>query len=283
MSEATPLRVSCRGELAAGFLGALEAAGHQVVGESGPAESDVLCVVPAAEVGVDAAVDSVKALLESSGAGILLVVDEAASLDDWRGLDVDGVARCSANASSAEFVTRLESAPALRRVSTLAAIREEKLALTRQSLEVISMVDLRTGLHNRRFLLNGVTDALAAARRYERVFSLCRLRVTNHADILKTHGESVMLEVYEFVADYLAVRLRSADIEAWVAQDAFAVILPETDADGARVFATRLVDEIQAEEFLGGVQLQLHATVVDSSRGFESAAEMVQVVERGDT
>ena len=241
-------------------------------------DDDVVLVgVPA---GGDPELATLVAELSSrSSAGIVAVLEAGCTADDWdRALHVAPLV-VSAAASPEELRAAVGFAVAARRRHDLAHLREEKLELTRRSIEQISMIDTRTGLYNRRFLMVSLEDAVAAARRYGRPLSLCVFEVRNHAELEARHGATGLTGVYEQVADTFSQTLRGADIEAWVGRDRFAVMLPETNEEGARRVAERIREQLGLWSEQSGVTLELVSGVATVSEQTRDAGDLMSQAE----
>lgn len=177
--------------------------------------------------------------------GILLVVSGAASPELWARASTLSPQTASLFASDEELNGRFDGANEARQRFELAFAGERRLDLLRQSLEEVSMIDMRTGMYNRRFLVTRLREALAAARRYHRQLSLCvfRLQGLPHEDAREDDDEFASFA--ESLSDRLESTKRSADVHAWIADDEFALLLPETPSEGAEI-VTQRVEEIIA-------------------------------------
>lgn len=104
----------------------------------------------------------------------------------------------------------------------------------------LSMIDPLTGLHNRRYAMQRLTRIAedAAAERLDfavMLIDLDRFKAVND-DWGHAAGDAVLVEV----AARLRAALRSGDVLARIGGEEFLVVLPDTEADGARGLAERL-------------------------------------------
>ncbi|THD84711.1 diguanylate cyclase [Aliigemmobacter aestuarii] len=128
------------------------------------------------------------------------------------------------------------------RLSRLAS-RKRKADRLRASVEDglrLSMIDPLTGLYNRRYAMQRLTRIAedAAAQRLDfavMLIDLDRFKAVND-DWGHAAGDTVLVEV----AARLRAALRSGDLLARIGGEEFLVVLPDTDADGARGLAERL-------------------------------------------
>lgn len=97
-----------------------------------------------------------------------------------------------------------------------------------------------TGLYNHRYFQEALTRELARAKRYQTSVSLILFDIDRFKSINDTHGHPAGDLVLMNIAKAVDSAVRPSDILARYGGEEFAVILPETNAAGARVFAARL-------------------------------------------
>ncbi|MBN2161890.1 MAG: GGDEF domain-containing protein [Pontiellaceae bacterium] len=100
--------------------------------------------------------------------------------------------------------------------------------------------DPLTGLYNRRYFDETLTDHIEAAKRYNRELSLILLDLDHFKRINDALGHEAGDAALRQFADKLKVTARAADIVCRIGGDEFAVILPETGEKQARIFFERL-------------------------------------------
>jgi diguanylate cyclase (GGDEF)-like protein/PAS domain S-box-containing protein len=100
--------------------------------------------------------------------------------------------------------------------------------------------DSLTGLLNRRGFSRALTRESRRLARYHRPFTLAYLDVDNFKQINDTWGHAAGDEALRRVAEVLAEGTRDIDVVTRLGGDEFAMLLPETDAEAARVAMTRL-------------------------------------------
>ena len=110
------------------------------------------------------------------------------------------------------------------------------------ALEAAALRDPLTGLHNRRFFDEALARATAAAKRYRRDLALVLFDLDGLKAINDTRGHAAGDAALKTLARVLDRSARTADTVCRIGGDEFAVILPETGEDGARVFAERVAD-----------------------------------------
>ncbi len=109
------------------------------------------------------------------------------------------------------------------------------LALNQQATR-----DGLTGLYNRRYFDETLSDHVAAAKRYKRDLSLVMFDLDNFKQINDTEGHLAGDNVLRRFADILKSTARKADIVCRYGGDEFAIILPETGKGDALKFLERV-------------------------------------------
>ena len=120
---------------------------------------------------------------------------------------------------------------------------------------------------------------LALARRSGRPLSIITVDVDHFKRINDTHGHDVGDQVLQRLAATLATRLRQSDVVARLGGEEFAVLLPDTDLEGARTIAQELVDSQACLGYpvIGGLTI---SAGVSTLRGAEDSAQ--ELLRRGD-
>ena len=111
--------------------------------------------------------------------------------------------------------------------------------------------DWLTGLHNRRYFEETLSDHIEAASRYNRELSLVLFDIDRFKQINDTHGHEAGDEVLRQFADILKTTARKADIVCRFGGDEFAVILPETNRASAERFAERVFQNSETSATAG--------------------------------
>lgn len=126
-----------------------------------------------------------------------------------------------------------------------------------RELEVLSYKDTLTGLYNHRAFQERLSEELARARRHGATLALACADIDNFASLNSELGYQIGDEILRRVADIMCaidsdVRVRASDVVARFGGEEFALLLPETDKEGAHVKADRLRDAIATAAFPGG-------------------------------
>lgn len=129
-------------------------------------------------------------------------------------------------------------------------------------LAELAVTDELTGLGTRRFVLERLADELGRARRYGRVLSCALLDLDGLARVNAAVGTDGGDAVLRGAASAVRSQLRRSDAVGRLRDDELLVVLPETDAPGARIIAERLRLAVSALPVLhAGITLQVTASV----------------------
>lgn len=127
-------------------------------------------------------------------------------------------------------------------------MRDSIAALNNQASQMAELAhtDPLTGLANRRWLMDLLTSEFARARRYRRPLSLLYIDLDDFKAINDRFGHMFGDEVLTGSARSMRAVLRATDLLARIGGDEFAVLLPETNIDGAQNVTTKLRKSLAA-------------------------------------
>jgi diguanylate cyclase (GGDEF)-like protein len=109
-------------------------------------------------------------------------------------------------------------------------------------LRDLSQQDELTGLYNRRYVMHRLEAELERRRRKLEPLTVAMVDLDGFKRVNDEEGHEVGDEVLKAVAGALLHAMRRADVAARYGGDEFVVLLPNTDADGARAVAARILD-----------------------------------------
>ena len=127
----------------------------------------------------------------------------------------------------------------------------ERLRRQNEELERLSTVDALTGLHNRRFLTQRLSDELLRSYREKCAFTVLMADVDEFKKYNDAFGHPAGDEVLRKVASILLSATRAVDCTARYGGEEFAVLLTDTVGEGALQVAERIRARVAAEEFPG--------------------------------
>ena len=151
----------------------------------------------------------------------------------------------------------------------------------RAQLASMVLTDPLTGCLNRRGFDQALTREIARASRAGNEFALLAIDLDHFKRVNDTYGHLAGDDLLRAIGTLLMKSGRAGDIVARVGGEEFAILLPDTAAAGAHLFASRLCERIRHEEFVvGGAQDALKVTTsigvaVGAPRGIEDFAELL--------
>ncbi|MEJ2426541.1 MAG: EAL domain-containing protein [Gammaproteobacteria bacterium] len=147
-----------------------------------------------------------------------------------------------------------------RVVATMHDITERKLA--QEHIERLAHFDQLTGLPNRTLLNDRFRYALSLAQRSGEPLAVMFLDLDHFKDINDTLGHNIGDQVLMELAKRLKEAVREEDTLSRQGGDEYILILPATDADGAGMVASKLI-EVVAQP----CQIEHHELIVTASIG----------------
>jgi diguanylate cyclase (GGDEF)-like protein len=124
-------------------------------------------------------------------------------------------------------------------VASFAAMAIENATLHHETRQM-AITDLLTGLYNRRYFEQVLTQELTRAKRYKLTCCLLILDVDNFKNFNDTFGHPMGDRILATIGETITKMLRSVDFAFRYGGEEFAIILPETDLNCARDVAERI-------------------------------------------
>ncbi len=118
-----------------------------------------------------------------------------------------------------------------------------------------AITDGLTGVYNHRFFQLRFSDEFAHCRRYSNDLSLIMMDIDHFKTYNDTYGHVAGDLALKEIANLIRVSVRENDIVARYGGEEFAIILPMTNASGARIVAERIRQSAETCRFLGDVNL----------------------------
>jgi diguanylate cyclase (GGDEF)-like protein len=158
----------------------------------------------------------------------------------------------------------------------LVAVENRRLyAVTKR----LSVTDSLTGLHNRRYLAGRIAEEIGRARRYEKQVSLLMLDGDDFKRVNDEHGHRVGDDVLVELARLMCGCVRDIDVVARYGGEEFCILLPETDAAGARRVAEKLCGTVAGHVFGPGVELTVSAGLATFPDHAQTAEDLQQIAD----
>ncbi|MGD0174726.1 MAG: GGDEF domain-containing protein [Anaerolineales bacterium] len=131
-----------------------------------------------------------------------------------------------------------------------AALKTQQLHL---QVEELSLIDQFTGVQNRRFFELFLQRELERCRRYRRGLTLMMINLDGWQKYTENYGLAISREALHTVARCITACVRrGSDVVCRYTDDTFAILLPETDLEGAREIAASMRARIESQEGFQG-------------------------------
>ncbi|MBF0499118.1 MAG: diguanylate cyclase [Candidatus Riflebacteria bacterium] len=147
----------------------------------------------------------------------------------------------------------------------------------------LATIDGLTGLIVHRHFQAKIEEEFRRAKRYEKPLSFLMTDIDHFKKFNDTYGHQIGDLVLREVAKCVRAAIRDTDIAARYGGEEFAIILPETDEEGASLFAERLRQKIETSAFSSTkgdlkvtISLGLSSIPVNPP---ETAAEMIKLAD----
>ncbi|MFN2309042.1 MAG: diguanylate cyclase [Gammaproteobacteria bacterium] len=144
----------------------------------------------------------------------------------------------------------------------------------------LSVIDELTGIHNRRFFFPEAHTALAGALRYRQAFSIMMVDLDHFKRVNDQYGHGMGDKVLQVTAALLKGQTREGDVLARFGGEEFALALPNTDLDGTRQLADRVLGCLRTLSFnSGGQSLQITASIGISALTEDESSDHAEMLE----
>ena len=124
---------------------------------------------------------------------------------------------------------------------------QKELLETNKRLELLSITDGLTKLHNHRYFQDELARAFEESQRYQRPLSLAMIDLDFFKKVNDTYGHAVGDDVLKCAARLFRQSVRSTDLVARYGGEEFAVMMPETALADACVFAEKIRSLVESE------------------------------------
>lgn len=169
--------------------------------------------------------------------------------------------------------------------STNAAIAIERSLLYKRTEELkkLSITDPLTGILNRRYLNNRLSEEISRFKRHKQSFSFLMLDIDGFKEYNDTYGHITGDRALKNLATTLTLSLRSIDILARFGGDEFVIILPQTTKRAAINIANRLRKNIEKTYIPYQQELPFNITVSIGLTSYpEDASSAPELLEKTD-
>jgi two-component system, cell cycle response regulator len=208
---------------------------------------------------------------------IIMLTGEAEQEDKIQGLELGADDYITKPFQYPELLARIRAG---KRIVDL----QKELLETNRRLELLSITDGLTKLHNHRYFQDELARAFEESQRYQRPLSLAMIDIDFFKKFNDTYGHAVGDDVLKRAAELYRSSVRSTDLVARYGGEEFAVMMPETALDDGIAFAEKIRQMIestplQTQQGALNVTVSLGVASVPHSR-IRSAKELIVAADK---
>jgi diguanylate cyclase (GGDEF)-like protein len=158
----------------------------------------------------------------------------------------------------------------------------DELEIKNKELEKLAYYDPLTNLPNRRFFFDHANLVLENSKRYKIPMSILIIDLDHFKVINDTYGHEAGDIVLKSFADILRKNIRQSDLPARLGGEEFALLMPNTDLEQAKIVGERLRNELENSRIVYQGQ-EIRATVSGGIASYVDGVESIdELLRRSD-
>lgn len=157
------------------------------------------------------------------------------------------------------------------------------VAISRARMFHTATTDPQTGIANQNFFLKRLGEEFCRAQRHQKPMSLILMDIDFFKKLNQTHGESNGNRVLKEVGKIFKSTTRIHDLVARCGADTFAMLLPETAFEGAKIVAQKLKTMLTSTKIRAGSRtLQITGSfgIASTTRNTTKPADLLKTAEK---
>ncbi|CDI48889.1 GGDEF domain-containing protein [Clostridium tetani] len=173
----------------------------------------------------------------------------------------------------------------LAKIGEYINILEDTNINLQQEYENLVTIDKTTGLGNIKSFYMDLDKEISKSKRYEKPLSLMMIKLEFYDEIKALIGEIKMKELLKEIGKIITSFTRKEDISCKLGQDTLAILMPETDKNGAEVVKTRIKETLKEinlnkNKENNHINLDIKIGVLQYDKTVENAFEFKKIAEK---
>lgn len=147
-------------------------------------------------------------------------------------------------------------------------------------LRLLQSTDSLTGLFNSTFFKSSIKREISMLQRFQRNFGLVFIDIENSSEIIDKFGNIVWEDLIKAIAMVMKKSVRTYDIPARLGNDKFALLLPNTTVQNAKVVENRLREVLKsAPEVPSLPEIEIKINISSTATDVETTDEIISKVD----